>query len=241
MEILRHRLSDVVKVIVAEGCKFDSLLEAELLRGGGQGLSIEHVSRQALDRICPGVHQGIVCYLSAQEFLAWDDFVNRVVISRKSGVLLALDQVTDPQNFGSLLRAAEAFGVDGVLFPEARSCPLTPAVVKASAGASELVLLCRVKNLRRSLLQLKDCGYWVAGAFLGQEAKDICCTDLPSPLVLVLGAEGRGLRELTAATCDMLVQIPMDGRIESLNVSQSASVFLFELMRRRKLRNVREG
>ncbi|MEC9071732.1 MAG: 23S rRNA (guanosine(2251)-2'-O)-methyltransferase RlmB [Myxococcota bacterium] len=147
-----------------------------------------------------------------------------------SSVILALDGVTDPHNLGAILRSAAAFGVDAVVVPRDRSAPLNDAAIRASAGAVAHVPLERVTNLARTLRQLKDQGYWVLGADAGQ-GQDLWRADLTGPIVFVLGAEGSGLRQGVAKACDLRINLPMPGKVTSLNVSVFAGVLCAEAHR----------
>jgi 23S rRNA (guanosine2251-2'-O)-methyltransferase len=147
-------------------------------------------------------------------------------------LIVALDQVTDPHNLGAVCRSAEVAGATGVVLPERRSAEVTPAVCKASAGAVEHLPVARVRNLADWLADAKRAGAWIYG---GDADGDTPHTgaDLTGKAVLVLGSEGRGLRPRVAASCDLLVAVPMRGRVESLNVSATAAVLLFESVRQR--------
>jgi 23S rRNA (guanosine2251-2'-O)-methyltransferase len=147
-------------------------------------------------------------------------------------VLVALDEVTDPQNLGAVCRTAECTGATGVILPERRSAVVTPAVCKASAGAVEHLAIAQVRNLTDFLADAKTAGCWIYGAAAGARSgyRDI---DWRGGVVLVLGAEGRGLRPRVAAACDDLVALPLRGRIESLNVSATAAVLLYEILQQR--------
>jgi len=147
-------------------------------------------------------------------------------------VLVALDEVTDPQNLGAICRTAECTGATGVILPERRSAEVTPAVCKASAGAVEHLAVAQVRNLADFLADAKTAGCWTYGAAAGGRTP-YRRVDWTGGVVLVMGAEGRGLRPRVAAACDDLVALPMRGRIESLNVSATAAVFLYEIMQQR--------
>ncbi len=172
-------------------------------------------------------HQGVAVVLEERRFASLEDILARAIERGEPPFVLALDSLEDPQNLGSLLRSAEAAGVHGVLFPIRRQAPLTPAAVKASAGAIEHLLLVPVDDLAGALADLHVRGLRVVGA----EA-DAALThrdaDLRGPLALVVGHEGQGLGPTVRRRCDLLVRIPMRGRIASLNAAVAGSVLLFE-------------
>jgi 23S rRNA (guanosine2251-2'-O)-methyltransferase len=154
------------------------------------------------------------------------------LLTQPSPVLVALDEVTDPQNLGAVCRTAECTGATGVILPERRSAEVTAAVCKASAGAVEHLPVARVRNLADFLADAKAAGCWAYGAAAGARTA-YRSVDWRGGVVLVLGAEGRGLRPRVAAACDGLVALPMRGRIESLNVSATAAVLLYEILQQR--------
>jgi 23S rRNA (guanosine2251-2'-O)-methyltransferase len=179
-------------------------------------------------------HQGVVALVHPQEFLALEDlFVVPAGKSAASRLILALDGVEDPQNLGALLRVADGAGVDGVVLTERRSAPLSPAAVKASAGAAEHLRIARVVNLVRALEDLKRQNLWIVGLDERGES-DYDRFDLTGNLVIVLGREGAGLHDLVRRTCDHLLRIPMAGGVSSLNVSAAGAVVLYEAARQRR-------
>ena len=154
------------------------------------------------------------------------------LLRASSPVLVALDEVTDPQNLGAVCRTAECTGATGVILPERRSAEVTPAVCKASAGAVEHLAVARVRNLADFLSDAKAAGCWAYGAAAGAET-GYRAVDWRGGVVVVLGAEGKGLRPRVASACDDLVAIPLRGRIDSLNVSATAAVLLYEILQQR--------
>jgi 23S rRNA (guanosine2251-2'-O)-methyltransferase len=172
--------------------------------------------------------------VQAQEFLSVEDLFepepSRPAAAR---LVLALDGVEDPQNLGALLRVADGAGADGVLLTERRAAPLSPAALKASAGAAEHLRIARVVNLVRALEELKQHNLWIAGLD-ERGSTDYDQFDLTGNLVLVMGGEGVGLHDLVRRTCDHLLRIPMAGGVSSLNVSTAAAVVLFEAARQRR-------
>jgi 23S rRNA (guanosine2251-2'-O)-methyltransferase len=196
-------------------------------------IPMRSVARSDLDLRAPALrHQGVLARMPAREFSGEEALE---LPAEPGNLILALDGVQDPHNLGACLRTAEAVGVNAVIIPKDRSASLTPAALKASAGASERVPLIAVTNLVRSLKRLQELGYWLTG-LEGDTDESLFDVDLTGPLVLVLGAEGEGMRRLTRETCDRLVNIPMRGRIESLNVSVAAAVCLYEAFRQRQVK-----
>jgi len=179
-------------------------------------------------------HQGIVAFVEAARAPGFDSLLLRVRQTTAPAFLLALDELKDPQNVGAIIRTAEAAGALGVVMTLHRSSPVRGGVERASAGAVEYLPVVQVVNLREALERLKKAGCWVIGADASGE-REYTEVDLTRPAVLVFGEEGRGLRSLTRRTCDELVRIPMRGRVESLNVSASAAVLSFELVRQRRV------
>jgi 23S rRNA (guanosine2251-2'-O)-methyltransferase len=192
------------------------------------GIRLDRVAPDELERRCGSPdHQGICAevaeyrYADAAELLA-----------AKDPVIVALDEIQDPQNLGSIARTAECAGVTGLVLPERRSAEVTPAVAKASAGAIEHLPIARVRNLADFLGEAKQAGLWTYGA-AGGTARRYDQIDWRGGVVLVMGAEGKGLRPRVADSCDELVSIPLMGRIDSLNVGVAAGVLLYEILQQR--------
>ena len=192
-------------------------------------LKLTQTDTLSLNRLAPEdqPHQGIALWVGPLPPLTTAD------LPEDATFLLALDQVTDPHNLGACLRSAAAFGVQGVLVPHNHSGHTSPVVAKAAAGALERVPLIDVGNLHQALTDLKEDGYWIVG-LAGEGDKELGSIDLKGKLVIVMGAEGGGLRDLTRKTCDFLARIPMTGEIESLNVSVACGVSLYEAFRQRR-------
>ena len=190
------------------------------------------ISREDFDVLCQrGVHQGIAGVLLESPNLDISDFIDKCLEVNPLCLVLVLDQIEDPQNLGSIFRSAEAFGVQGIVKTINNTAPISPLVRKSSVGATELVPYTEVMILRNTIKEFKKKGFWIAGSALQSDSSFIKETDLPRPLVLIAGSEGKGLRPLTIKECDFLVKIPMKGKIQSLNVGQAVSVLLYELMR----------
>jgi len=179
-------------------------------------------------------HQGVVALAAdIEQPLTLDDVLAEVQPGLRSDLLLlALDSITDPRNLGACLRVADAAGVQAVVVPRDRSAGMTPAALKAAAGAAESVPLLTVTNLARALTDIADAGIRVIGA-AGEAEASLYDLDLRGPVAWVLGAEGGGLRRLTRERCDELARIPLQGHVESLNVSVATGICLFETLRQR--------
>jgi 23S rRNA (guanosine2251-2'-O)-methyltransferase len=192
---------------------------------GWSGAPVKRATTEELTARCGSeAHQGVCAdvepfrYADAAELLA-----------REAPVLVALDEVTDPQNLGAIVRTAECSGATGVVIPERRSAEVTPAVAKASAGAVEHLPIARVRNLTDFLADAKEAGCWAYGAAAGA-GTPYRAPDYSGGVVLVLGAEGKGLRPRVASACDDLISVPLEGRIGSLNVSATAAVVLYQIL-----------
>ena len=172
-------------------------------------------------------HQGVCAEVDAYRYVD-----AAALLAAPTPLIVALDEVTDPQNLGAICRSAECAGATGVVLPERRSAEVTAAVCKASAGAVEHLPIARVRNLADFLGEAKEAGAWCYGAAAGA-ATGYDQPDWTGGVVVVLGAEGRGLRPRVAASCDALVSLPMRGRIESLNVSATAAILLYEILQQR--------
>jgi 23S rRNA (guanosine2251-2'-O)-methyltransferase len=172
-------------------------------------------------------HQGVAIAVAPRTFATLDEILARAIERGRPPLVLALDSLEDPQNVGTLLRSAEASGVDGVVFPTRRQAPLSPAAIKASAGAVEHLLLAPVDDLAETLADLHVRGLRVVGADMDAalSARD---ADLRGPLAIVVGSEGQGLGPGVRRRCDVLVRIPLRGRIESLNAAVAGSILLYE-------------
>jgi len=196
------------------------------------GVDVHFVGRRELDKAASGGrHQGIaakVFYEAGESFAAFLETLSEE--DKKGMVLVALDQIQDPHNFGAIARSAANLGAKGILITERRASPVTPVVVAASAGAIEKIRVFRVVNLGQSLQRAKEAGFWVYGA--DGAGKPVWDVSLNLPLVLVIGSEGDGMRRLTQELCDEVVSVPMSkSGVESFNASCAASMLLYEIAR----------
>jgi 23S rRNA (guanosine2251-2'-O)-methyltransferase len=209
-------------------------LEAVLSEAHRAHVPVERAERQHLDRLAGAHHQGVIAEAEPYVYAHLQDLLQRANDGEQPPLILALDTLQDPQNFGTLLRTAQAVGVDGVILPEHRAVGVTPSVSNASAGAVEHLRVARVTNLVRALRTLKDQNVWVYGLSVTAQ-QPFWTADLSGPSVLVVGSEGSGLGRLVAETCDLTIQIPMaSGSVQSLNASVAGSLVLYEAFRQRR-------
>ncbi|WP_199456204.1 MULTISPECIES: 23S rRNA (guanosine(2251)-2'-O)-methyltransferase RlmB [unclassified Marinobacter] len=198
----------------------------------GLGVRWKVVHRRELDERVSGVHQGVVAAVAESREWTEDDLLAQLSNSDKPPFLLVLDGVTDPHNLGACMRTADAVGVQAVIVPKDKSASLTPVARKVACGAAETVPFVRVTNLARFLRELKDLGVWLIGT-AGEADAGLYQADFKGPVALVMGAEGKGMRRLTREHCDQLINIPMQGHVDSLNVSVATGVCLYEALRQR--------
>jgi 23S rRNA (guanosine2251-2'-O)-methyltransferase len=232
-ELLRGTGEGLSELWLAEGRTRDaSFAELERL-ARGRGAKIRAAPRVKLDRLAgTDHHQGVVAVVADYRYVDLADILGRARAAGAPALVVVLDGVEDPHNLGAVIRSAHALGAHGVVIPRDRAVGVTPAVAKASAGAVERCSVARVVNVAKAIEELKVEGVWSVA--LSQEAgtplEDL---DLAGPIALVLGSEGEGLRQLVRRTCDMEARIPMTGDLESLSVSASAAIALYEVSRQR--------
>ena len=201
--------------------------------GSARGAKIRHAPRARLDRMAEtDRHQGVVAVVADFRYRELEELLDAAKGAGEPPLLVVLDGVEDPHNLGAIIRSAQALGAHGVVIPKDRAVGVTPAAVKASAGAVERCLVSRVTNISRSLEELKAAGIWTV-ALAADGEKPIGEVDLSGPMAIVLGSEGEGVRPLVRRTCDFVAHIPMKGGFESLNVSASAAISLYEAARQR--------
>jgi 23S rRNA (guanosine2251-2'-O)-methyltransferase len=220
----RHPLE---RILIAKGAGGPRLQEIiELARRAA--IPVRFEPREALERLAgAGSHQGVVALGAANQYVDLDD------IAAGARLLVVLDGVEDPHNLGAIIRTAHAAGAGGIVVPERRAVGLTDVVAKAAAGALEYLPVARVGNINRALESLKQRDYWIYGLEESGD-QDYDQVQYNTPAALVFGGEGKGLHELVRRHCDVLVRIPMEGKIPSLNVSVAAGIVLFDWKRRRQ-------
>ena len=230
--LLRHHPKRVKQLWLAEG-RQDPRVQALLQLAAAARGPVGQRERRELDEWAEGVHQGVVAEVSPSQ--VWGENFLEELLARGESVplLLVLDGVTDPHNLGACLRTADAAGVQAVIVPKDKSATLNATVRKVACGAAEVVPLVAVTNLARTLEKLQQQGLWIVGT-AGEATQEIYDLDLRGPTVLVMGAEGKGMRRLTREHCDYLARLPMGGSVSSLNVSVATGVCLFEAVRQRR-------
>jgi 23S rRNA (guanosine2251-2'-O)-methyltransferase len=226
-EVLRSGRRRVVRVLVDRGAERRGRLQDILDLAEARGVPVATVDRSVLGGR-EGHHQGVLAECAPFEYSELTDILDRASGLDEPAFILLLDLIQDPQNFGTLLRTAEAVGVHGVVIPPRRAVGITPAVVSASAGACEHLLVAR-ENLHQAIVALKRDGVWITGLERSPDARPAGEVDLSGPTGLVVGSEGSGLRKLVRENCDFLMQIPMRGRVESLNAAVAGSIGLYAI------------
>jgi len=232
--LLQHHPKRVKQIWLSEG-RSEPRVQALLALAGENRVPVGQAERREMDTWVEGVHQGVVDEVSQGQ--VWGELMLEELLERTETppLILVLDGVTDPHNLGACLRTADAAGATAVVVPKDKSATLTPVVRKVACGAAEVIPLVAVTNLARTLEKLQKRGLWVVGT-AGEAEQEIYQQDLTGPLVMIMGAEGKGMRRLTRDHCDFLVKLPMSGSVSSLNVSVATGVCLFEAVRQRQIK-----
>jgi len=230
LEALKSERRGLNKIILAEGKERGPIYMLRQM-ARERGIPVQFSPREALDRLAvAGHHQGVVAFTASSSYSTWEELMGRARAASGKAVILVLDSIEDPQNLGSLIRTAEACGVQGVIIPKDRAAGITPAVVKASAGAVAHLPVVRVTNLAGTLEELQKEGFWIVGADSRAE-KGLYEMKFDMNVGLVIGSEGKGIRPLLLKKCDYTVAIPMRGKVSSLNAAMAGAVILFEILR----------
>jgi 23S rRNA (guanosine2251-2'-O)-methyltransferase len=234
---LRQADSPLEEVIIARGVKGNWVSEVRHL-AQSLGVRWRVQERAALDRLAGTAHhQGVLARRGSYHYFQLEELLEHLAGFTEPPLLVAADGLTDPMNLGNLSRSALAAGAHGLIIPKDRAVGVTPAVIKAGAGALEYLKIYRVTNLADSLLQLKESGLWIMGSD-AQAPQSLYATDLTVPLVVVIGSEDKGLRPRVRQQCDAMVAIPLSApEINSLNAAAAGAVLLFEIRRQRLQKN----
>jgi 23S rRNA (guanosine2251-2'-O)-methyltransferase len=224
-EVLKARRRQAHRLLVANGVKEKGRLSEIIQIAASRGLPVDSVQRAYLDNLGQG-HQGVALEASPYSYADLEDILDLAATRREPPFILILDTLQDPQNLGTLLRTSEVVGVHGVVLPLRRTATVTPAVVNVSSGASEHLLIAQ-SNLAQAISNLKEQGVWIVGLEgdpLAEAAENV---RLDGPLALVVGNEGEGMRKLVRDSCDVVMRLPMRGRVASLNAAIAGSVALY--------------
>jgi len=234
MEALKAGRS-INRILVARGDREGSINQIVAM-AIEKGIVVQEVDRVKLDNMSvTHAHQGIIALTAAKDYATVEDILDAAEKSGRPPFIVILDEITDPQNFGSILRTANACGVHGVIISKRRAVGLTSAVSKASAGAIEYVPVARVTNIVQTIESLKKQNIWVVGT--DSTGEDLYFEkDLTGPIALVIGSEGEGMGRLVKESCDFIVKIPMLGEISSLNAAVAGAIVMYEILRQRSVK-----
>ena len=220
------------KVFIASG-DTDRALQRLAAQAKEAGAVIVPVDRRKLDAMSTThAHQGVITLAAAHEYATIDDILEEAAARGENALIVICDELTDPHNLGAIMRSAECAGAHGVIIPKRRSVGLTATVAKASAGAVEYMKVARVTNINTAMAELKEKGIWIFGT-AAEGSIPMYKADLAGPAAIVIGNEGDGMSPLVRKNCDVMVHIPMKGKITSLNASAAASILLYEAVRQR--------
>jgi 23S rRNA (guanosine2251-2'-O)-methyltransferase len=220
------------KVFIASG-DTDKGLQRLAAEAKEAGAVVVPVDRRKLDQMSfTRSHQGVIALAAAHEYATIDEILEEAAARGENALIVICDELTDPHNLGAIMRSAECAGAHGVIIPKRRSVGLTATVAKASAGAMEYMKVARVTNINNAIAELKEKGVWVFGT-AAEGSVPMYKANLTVPAAIVIGNEGDGMSPLVRKNCDVMVHIPMNGRISSLNASAAASILLYEAVRQR--------
>ncbi|MCP4143480.1 MAG: 23S rRNA (guanosine(2251)-2'-O)-methyltransferase RlmB [Chloroflexi bacterium] len=224
-ETLRAKRRQFFQLLVSETAQEKGRLAEIIQMARAQKVTVLRAPRKRMDKIAAN-NQGIALEVSGYPYHNVIDITDKAESRGEALFVLLLDTLQDPQNFGTLLRTAESVGVHGVIIPLARTAQVSASVVNASSGASEHLLIAQA-NLAQAIVKLKDAGAWIVGLEGSEQAQNPGAISLDGGIGIVVGSEGKGMRPLTRKSCDLLMKLPMEGQIESLNAAVAGSVALY--------------
>lgn len=219
------------KMLILEGSK-DKNLQVIIEKARAKKILIQFTERKFLDKIAEGEnHQGVIAYVSPYKYYEIEEVLDHAKQKGEAPFLIICDEITDPHNLGSIIRTANAVGAHGVIVPKRRSAAINQTVVKTSCGAVEYVPVVRVVNIAQTISKLKDLGVWVVGTDM--DAPVYYETNLTGSIAVVIGNEGDGIGRLVKESCDLMVSLPMHGKVSSLNAAVAGSIVMYEVVRQR--------
>lgn len=222
---------DINKILIAEGSQRGQMTQIIQL-AKESNVILQFVPKKKIDQISDQNHQGVLAYIAAYQYAELDDLFAAAEKKQEPPFFLILDEIEDPHNLGSVMRTADAAGAHGIIIPKRRAVGLTATVAKASTGAIEYIPVARVTNLVQTIEELKERGLWIAGTDANGK-EDYRQLDGTLPIGLVIGSEGKGIGRLIKDKCDFLIQLPMAGKVTSLNASVAAALLMYEVYRKR--------
>jgi 23S rRNA (guanosine2251-2'-O)-methyltransferase len=221
--------TNISQVFILFGQK-GNIIDAIIVAAKKRGIKINQISTDKFQQFTSDKNaQGVIAIRSEQKFYNLEEIITQAN-KRKYPFILILDSIQDPHNVGAVLRTAECSGIDSIITTIHNSAPINETVVKTSAGATEHIKICLIKNLGNTIDELKKRGFWIIGSYLNN-SKNYLEIDYKIPIALIVGNEEKGIRKLTADKCDFLVHLPMYGKIQSLNVSVATGIFLYEIIK----------
>lgn len=224
--------SNISQVYILFGQK-GSIIDAIIVAAKKRRIKVNQISLDKFKQLSSDKNnQGVIAIRAEQKFYSIDEIISESK-NRKFPVILILDSIQDPHNVGAILRTAECCGIKSIITTMHNSAPFNETVIKTSAGAIEHLKICQVHNLANTIDELKKEGFWIIGSYLGK-SKNYLDIDYKIPLAFIVGNEEKGIRKLTAEKCDFLTQLPMYGKIQSLNVSVATGIFLYEIIRQQQ-------
>jgi 23S rRNA (guanosine2251-2'-O)-methyltransferase len=230
MEALRSE-RDINKILIAESSQRGQM-QPLIQLAKEANVIVQFVPKKKIDQISDENHQGVLAYVAAYQYAEMDDLFAAAEKKNEPPFFLLLDEIEDPHNLGSIMRTADAVGAHGIIIPKRRAVGLTATVAKSSTGAIEHIPVVRVTNMARTIDELKERGIWIAGTDASGR-QDYRQFDGTLPLGLVIGSEGKGMGRLVRDKCDFLINLPMAGKVTSLNASVAAAILMYEVYRRR--------
>jgi len=233
MEALKSN-TDINSIMIARGSG-EGIIRAIIAKAKKQGIPVKEVSPVKLDALIPAKnHQGVVANISPIKFYLLRDILKIAADKGEDALIIILDGIEDVHNFGAIARTAEACGAHGIVIHKHGAAPVSSIAVKASAGALMHVPIARVTNITKTIMELKEKGLWIAGTDMTGDTK-YYEANLKGPIGVVIGSEGKGMSRLVRESCDFNVNIPMAGKMSSLNASNAAAIVLFEILKQRTL------
>jgi len=226
-EILRANRRRIYCIKIAQGAQVKGRLSKIIELSTKRGISLESLTTQQMNSYVKG-NQGIIAQVGGYPYIGIKDILDNSINSKDNALILILDSLEDPQNLGTLLRTADAVGVHGVVLPLYRTATITPAVVNSSSGATEHLFIAQA-NLNQTMQIFKKNNIWVIGLEPDRGIKSIDKKLFNSPIAIIIGSEGAGMRQLIRKSCDTMISLPMRGKVDSLNAATAGSIILYQV------------